>query len=58
MYDGERRWVAAGEIPDLVAGDYVVVYAGQAIERMDRAEAEDILRFDDDLERMLEEASR
>jgi hydrogenase maturation factor len=58
LYDGERRWVAARDIDGLAAGQYVVVYAGEAIERMEREEAEDILRFNDDLERMLEEASR
>lgn len=58
LYDARPRWVAARGIPDLVVGDYVVVYAGEALERMDRDEAEDILRFDDELERMLEEASR
>ncbi|MEJ7753450.1 MAG: HypC/HybG/HupF family hydrogenase formation chaperone [Candidatus Limnocylindrales bacterium] len=58
LYDGEPRWVAARGIDGLAAGQYVVVYAGEAIERMEREEAEDILRFNDDLERMLEEASR
>jgi len=58
LYDGEPRWVAARGIDGLAAGQYVVVYAGEAIERMESEEAEDILRFNDDLERMLEEASR
>ncbi len=58
LYDGEPRWVAARGIAGLAAGQYVVVYADEAIERMESDEAEDILRFNDDLERMLEEASR
>jgi hydrogenase expression/formation protein HypC len=58
LYDGEPRWVAVQDIPDLAVGEYVVVYAGQALERMDIEEAEDILAFLEDLERMLEEASR
>ncbi|MBA2254757.1 MAG: HypC/HybG/HupF family hydrogenase formation chaperone [Chloroflexi bacterium] len=57
LYDGEPRWVAANGMPALVPGDYVVVYAGEAIELMDRDEAEDILRFNAQLEQMLEEAS-
>jgi hydrogenase maturation factor len=40
----------------LQPGDYVVVYAEQVLERMDAAEAEDILRFQEELERMLGEA--
>ncbi len=58
LYDGEPRWVAANGMPPLTPGDYVVVYAGEAIELMDREEAEDILRFNEQLEQMLEEASR
>ncbi len=58
LYDGDPRWVAARGIAGLAAGQYVVVYAGEAIERMEADEAEDILRFNEDLERMLEEASR
>lgn len=58
LYDGEPRWVAARGIAGLAPGQYVVVYADEAIETMESDEAEDILRFNDDLERMLEEASR
>lgn len=58
LYDGAPLWVTVRGIPDLAIGDYVVVYAGQALERIPTEEAEDILRFYDDLERMLEEASQ
>jgi hydrogenase expression/formation protein HypC len=54
-YDGSPRWVEAHGLPaDLAVGDYVVVYAGQALERMDRAEAEEMLAWYADLESMLE----
>jgi hypothetical protein len=36
----------------------VVVYAGQALERMEPAEAEELLAFYASLEGLLEEASR
>ena len=42
---------------DLAVGDYVVVYAGQALERMDTLEAEEMLAWYADLESMLEEAA-
>jgi hydrogenase expression/formation protein HypC len=57
LYDGIPLWVTVQGIPDLAVGEYVVVYAGQALERMPEDEAEDMLRFYAELERMLEEAS-
>jgi hydrogenase expression/formation protein HypC len=57
LYDGALQWVAVRGIPDLAVDEYVVVYAGQALERMEVEEAEDILRFQEELERMLEEAA-
>lgn len=56
-YDGEPTWVEAATLGNLSVGEYVVVYAGQALDRMDTAEAEEMLAFYADLERMLEEAS-
>lgn len=58
LYDGVPTWVVVRGIPDLAIDEYVVVYAGQALERMEPDEAEDILRFQEELERMLEEASQ
>ncbi len=58
LYDGEPRWVRVHGLPDLRIGEYVVVYADQVLERMPVEEAEDILRFCNELEAMLEEASR
>ena len=49
-------WVTAAGIADLEIGEYVVVYAGQALEKMDKAEAEEMLAWYADLETMLEEA--
>lgn len=57
-FDGTARWVAAHGLPDVAVGDYVVVYAGQALERMDTAEAEEMLAWYADLESLLEESAR
>ena len=57
-YDGRPTWVGALAVPDLAIGEYVVVYAGQALERMPTDEAEALLQFYADLEGLLEEASR
>ncbi len=56
LYDGTPVWVAAQGISDLKIDEYVVVYAGQALERLPADEAEEMLRFYDELERMMEEA--
>ena len=57
-YDGQPTWVHAVALPDLMAGEYVVVYAGQALERMHQAEAEELLAFYASLEDLLAETSR
>ena len=57
LYEGTPMWVAAHGIPDLAVGEYLVVYAGQALERLPKDEAEEMLRFFDDLERMVGEAA-
>ena len=58
LYDGRPEWVIWRGIEDLTVGEYLIVYAGQALEKMHVEEAEDILRFQEELEQMLEEASR
>ena len=55
-YDGVPTWVTATGIADLEIGEYVVVYAGQALEKMDTAEAEEMLAWYADLETMLADA--
>jgi hydrogenase expression/formation protein HypC len=55
-YDGVPTWVTAAGIAYLEIDEYVVVYAGQALEKMDTAEAEEMLAWYADLETMLEEA--
>jgi hydrogenase expression/formation protein HypC len=57
MYDDQPQWVTAHELENLTPGEYVVVYAGQALERIPKDEAEDILRFYDELEEMLRDAA-
>lgn len=55
MYDGEPRWVHLHGMSGLQPGDYVVVYAEQVLEQMPAEEAEDILRFQEELEAMFSE---
>ena len=57
-YDGQPTWVQAGALGALTVGEYVVVYAGQALDRMPTDEAEAMLQFYAGLESLLEEASR
>ena len=57
LYDDQPTWVAVHGIPDLKVGEYVVVYAGQALERLPTDEAEEMLRFYDELEAMVQEAA-
>ena len=42
-WDGQPLWVATGGTADLVAGDYVLVHAGQILDRISADEAEQIL---------------
>ncbi len=57
LYEGEPTWVAVNGIPDVQVGEYLVVYAGQALERLPTNEAEEMLRFYDELEAMVQEAA-
>ena len=51
--DGAPRWMKASErVAGAAPGEYVVVYAGVAIEKVTREEAEEQLRFLRDLEAM------
>lgn len=52
-----EHWVRVEAMPDLQPGEYVVIYAGQALERIPNDEAEDFLRFNREIEQMLEDAS-
>ncbi|MGH9174656.1 MAG: HypC/HybG/HupF family hydrogenase formation chaperone, partial [Vicinamibacterales bacterium] len=56
LYDGRPLWVAVHGIPDLRPAEYVVVYAGQALERIDTDEALALLEALDEIERMYAEA--
>jgi hydrogenase expression/formation protein HypC len=42
-FDGVRREVAMGCVPDAQEGEYVIVHAGAAISRLSAAEAESLL---------------
>lgn len=58
LYDGEPIWIAVHGIPDVRIGEYLIVYAGQALERMPTDEAEDMLRSMRDMDLFFEEAMR
>jgi hydrogenase expression/formation protein HypC len=42
-WDGEPLWAAAAGVPDLQPGEYVLVHAGQVLERISADEATEIL---------------
>lgn len=45
LIDGRPTWVNTLAVPDLVPGEYIVVYAGAAVERIAEAEAREMLDF-------------
>lgn len=55
LLDGRPVWVSTIAVPDLTPGEYVVVYAGAAIERIPEADALEMLAFLEALERLFEE---
>ena len=42
-WDSGPLWVSTGGTPDLAVGDYVLVHAGQVLDRVTAEEAEQIL---------------
>ena len=57
VVDGEEVWVDRRPVPELAAGDYVVVYAGVALEKMPEDEALEMIRFYEELESVLAEGT-
>lgn len=57
VVDGEELWVDRRAIPVLQVGDYVVVYAGAALEIMPEDEALAMIQFYNEFERMLAEGT-
>lgn len=55
LVDGRLMWVVALGLPELRPGDYVIVHAGQALERIDAATAEALLQELTDLDAMFNE---
>lgn len=45
LVNGESAWVSTVELPDLTVGEYILVYAGVAIQRIASGEAEELLSF-------------
>jgi hydrogenase expression/formation protein HypC len=44
-WDGEPLWATTGGIVDLAVGDYVLVHAGQILDRISSEEASQILEL-------------
>jgi hydrogenase expression/formation protein HypC len=44
-WDGEPLWATTGGIVDLTVGDYVLVHAGQVLDRISSEEASQILEL-------------
>ena len=57
VVDGEEMWVDRHAVPELDVGDYVVVYAGAALEKMPEDEALEMIRFYEEFESMLAEGT-
>jgi len=54
LIDGCRTWVRTQAMPDLRTGEYVVIYAGQVLERMEREQAELVLQEMAELDAMFD----
>ena len=57
-YDGRPAWVDCRPIDGLQPGEYVNVYAGVALERLSQELALELLAFNQELERLLADASQ
>ena len=57
LLDGVPTWVDRRTVPDLSVGEYVIVYAGVALEKLPTDEALELLRFYEELEAMLSDGS-
>lgn len=57
VVDGAELWVDRRAVPELAVGDYVVVYAGAALEKMPEDEALEMIRFYEEFESMLAEGT-
>src|SRR4051794_8006878 len=57
VVDNEEKWVDRRAVPELAVGDYVVVYAGAALEKMPEDEALEMFRFYEEFESMLAEGT-
>jgi hydrogenase expression/formation protein HypC len=44
-FGGVRREISVLFVPEVKVGDYVLIHAGSAIERLDESEAEETLRL-------------
>jgi hydrogenase assembly chaperone HypC/HupF len=57
VVDGAEMWIDRRAVPELAVGDYVVVYAGAALEKMLEDEALEMIRFYEEFENMLAEGT-
>lgn len=55
LVSGEYAWVSTVELPDLTPGEYILAYAGVAIQRVSQEEAEELLNFLESLDELFAE---
>jgi hydrogenase assembly chaperone HypC/HupF len=53
LIGGRLSWVSTQALPDLAPGDYVIVYADHAVERVDAEDAQALLRALAELDHLL-----
>jgi hydrogenase assembly chaperone HypC/HupF len=53
LINGRPSWVSSQALPDLAPGEYVIVYANYAVERVEAGEAQALLQALADLDQML-----
>lgn len=54
LVNGRPSWVSIQALPDLAPGEYVIVYASHAVERVEAGEAQALLQALADLDRILD----
>lgn len=58
VVNGRTAWVSTQALPGLAPGDYILVYAGHALERLSAAEALEILQILGELTALVEQPVR
>ena len=54
LIDGRPTWVNTLALPDIAPGEYILVYAGAALQRVPEAEALELLAFLESLDELFD----